>query len=746
MNSPLQRRLVASASTLALAATLGLSAAPSRAATTASDTATSLAEVIVTAEKRGEKTLDVPMALSALTGADLVRSNSFRLEDFVGKVPGLQIVGVGGFGSQLVIRGLTTGSLSVNSSVATYVDETPYTSNGSVGLSDFVTPNLDTFDMQRIEVLRGPQGTLYGANALGGLLKYVTNAPDPAHFAASVDAGFSTVDGGGSGYDFHGMVNLPLSDKLALRLVGYTNRYPGFIDDPSRGLRNINTAFTSGGRASLLYKPTDALSIRLSAIYQRRSFDDFANEIVEPFTLAPVTGPLTKETLIGNPGHVENQIYNLTIEDRLPFARLISSTSYTRYDSFLLSDASTLYSPILDPIFASIFGVYVPYGLALPQPAYNHDVTQEIRLSSLPGQTLEWQVGGYFADQGGKLNQFTYLIDPTSKQLLYNFPINTGGFFFNSHYREYAAFANADWHITPTFDISAGGRYSHNEQVFNEQGFGLLGGSAVFGTPSSEGVFTFSTDARWHVTPGVMLYTRVAEGFVPGGPNAVIPTANSPVPTIYQSSTTLNYEGGVKASLDHNRFVAELSVFDIEWRKIQLSAAFNGESAVVNGGGARSTGVEWNLSFTPLAGLNLDFNGAFDDAHLTTDTPASVNGFAGDRLAETPRWSTSVAAEYEHHLFGDYTGFGGVDWRYTGSRYSDFDFTGGRQIAPAFDIVDLRAGVSATRWTLTAFIKNVGNKLAINYLSAITLAGGFGPQSANIYQPRTFGMSLSVKY
>lgn len=746
MKNPQQHCLIPSVSTLVLAAALSLPATPGRAASAAPDAPTTLGEVIVTAEKRGEKTLDVPMALTALKGTDLVRANSFRLEDFVGKVPGLQIIGVGGFGTQLVIRGLTTGDLSVNSSVATYVDETPYTSNGSVGLSDFVTPNLDAFDMQRIEVLRGPQGTLYGANALGGLVKYVTNPPDPAHFAAAVDAGFSAIDGGGAGYNFHGMVNLPLGDKLALRLVGYTNRYPGFINDPSRGLTNINTSFTNGGRASLIYKPSDALSIRLSATYQRRSFDDFANETVQPFTLQPSVGPLDKETLIGNPGHVENQIYNLTIDDRLPFARLISSTSYTRYDSVLLSDASTLYSPILDPIFASIFGVYVPYGLALPQPAYNHDVTQELRLSSLPGQKLEWQVGGYFADQGGKLNQFTYPIDPTSKQILYNFPINTGGFFFNSHYREYAAFANADWHITPTFDIAAGGRYSYNSQFYHEQGFGLLGGSALFGTPSSQGVFTFSTDARWHVTPGVMFYTRVAEGFVPGGPNDVIPTVNSPVPTVYQSSTTLNYEGGVKASLDHNRIVAELSVFDVEWRKIQLSAAFNGESAVVNGGGARSTGVEWSLGVNPFTGLSLTFNGSYDDAHLTTDTPASVNGFAGDRLPDVPRLSTSVSAEYEHRLFGDYTGFGGIDWRYTGARYSDFDFTGARQVAPGFNIVDLQAGISSNKWTVTAFVKNVGNKLAINYLSDITLAGGFGPQSANIYQPRTFGMSLSVKY
>jgi len=156
------------------------------------------------------------------------------------KVPGLNIVGVGGFGTQLVVRGLTTGVYTVNSSTAAYVDETPYSSNGAVGLSAFIAPNLDGFDMQRIEVLKGPQGTLYGANALGGLVKYVTDAPDPANFASGIDATLTSVDGGGSGHNLHGMVNLPLSDKAALRLVAYDNDYPGYVDDPSRNLSRIN--------------------------------------------------------------------------------------------------------------------------------------------------------------------------------------------------------------------------------------------------------------------------------------------------------------------------------------------------------------------------------------------------------------------------------------------------------------------------------------------------------------------------
>src|SRR5262249_54517978 len=135
-------------------------------------------------------------------------------------------------------------------------------------------PNLDTFDMGRIEVLRGPQGTLYGANALGGLLKYVTNAPNPSAFHSETEVGVSTVANGGVGWDLHGMVNLPLTNTMALRFVGYDNFYPGFIDDPLRGATDVNGGHFWGGRASYLFQPSDNFSVRLNALYQKKSYSD----------------------------------------------------------------------------------------------------------------------------------------------------------------------------------------------------------------------------------------------------------------------------------------------------------------------------------------------------------------------------------------------------------------------------------------------------------------------------------------
>ena len=188
---------------------------------------TTVGELIVTAQKREESSLDVPMGLTALSGKVLESQQAYNLEDFVGQVPGLNFTDTLS-GTQLVIRGIATSYDSVNAPVATYIDDTPIVGIGPFSGGSSTTPNIDTFDMNRIEVLKGPQGTLYGADALGGILKYVTNAPDPSGFHTEVEAGVSTVADGGTGYDLHGMINLPLAKDLAFRIVGYDNYDPGW--------------------------------------------------------------------------------------------------------------------------------------------------------------------------------------------------------------------------------------------------------------------------------------------------------------------------------------------------------------------------------------------------------------------------------------------------------------------------------------------------------------------------------------
>jgi len=268
----------------------------------------------------------------------------------------------------------------------------------------------------------------------------------------------------------------------------------------------------------------------------------------------------------------------------------------------------------------------------------------------------------------------------------------------------------------------------------------VLGGGQDFVVSSSENVFTYSGDARWHFLPDNMLYARIAEGFVPGGPNDVTPTDPN-ISHTYQASTTLNYELGLKSALLNDHLTAEISVY---WHKIQLEASIGGLRSFTNGGTAQSKGVEWNFVYAPLAGLNLGFNGAYTDAYLTAPTPSSLNGQIGDRLPSSPLWETSTSASYERPLFSNYPGFVGFNWRFNASRYGDFENIGPRQKMPGFDIFDLRAGLKTDNWTVALYVKNIGNALAISYVRDETLADGLGAQSGAVYTPRTIGITLSA--
>jgi iron complex outermembrane recepter protein len=702
------------------------------------DTARQLEQVVVTAQKREERLRDVPMSLTALSGDALSDSHDFRFEDYVGKVPGLALVDSFAWGSQLVIRGITSGHSIENAAVATYVDETPYVVEGPFAGAFVAAPNLDTFDMQRIEVLRGPQGTLYGANALAGLLKYVTNAPDPSRFSVKVATGGNTVENGRQGFDAHGMVNLPVTSDAALRLVGYDTYYPGFIDDPSRGITNINGSRITGGRAAALYSPTPTLSIRLNAFYQKRSYNDWPTMDVAAGSLTPVYGELVHETLIQQSGYLKNQVYNATINWNAGFANLVSATSYLTFDPFVTRELTTL-----EALVSRVFNA--PYGVAFFDHRPAHAFVQEVRLTSNGDAPFQWQLGGFYTNEGSNPFEPALPISVASKTILVPDPLGLGYFASPTQYREVAGFANIGYRITPTLDASVGGRYSHNNQTFHEVTAGALFGVHNFERRSSEGVFTYSGDVRWHFTPDSIVYARVAEGFTPGGPNNTSPTITF-LPDSYKSSTLVNYEVGIKASALSGRLTAEVSAFHINWRDIQLAVVVGGISEQANGGTAKSDGVEWSFAYVPLKGLTLDLNGAYTHARLTENSPPGVGGFAGNRLPGSPLLQASAGAEYSHLLSGEYTGFGGVSWRFTGSRYSDFESSSPRQLMPRFNILDLRAGLETQRWSAALYIKNVTDTRAIDYVLDETSLAGRGTQSASIYTPRTVGATLTVTF
>jgi outer membrane receptor protein involved in Fe transport len=694
-------------------------------------------EVVVTAQKRTERLRDVPMAASVVTGAQLTATQATTLQDVVNTTPGLQLISASPVANELVIRGISVGG-GINTSVATYVDEVPYTSEGPFAYSANIAPNLDTYDLARIEVLRGPQGTLYGANALGGLLKYVTNPPELSRYSASFLTGVDTVDHSGqTGWEAHGMVNIPLGDDAALRIVGDDTYFPGFINDPSRGAKDINDVRRDGVRASLLWEPTQNLSIRLSANYQALTAGDYSSEDLAAATLKPLFGALTQERDVAQPQSVSNQIYNGTINWNLGFATLVSSTSYSQVDPSLVVDASWELGPTLSGIFGRNLGAEE----TAHEPVQS--LTQEFRLSSPAGQKLEWIAGFYFDDESADEHEAILPIDLDTGQVLNNFTPNLGAYHITSTYREYAGFGDLTYHVTSAFELSAGGRFSSESQTYHQVNAGLFTGVDNFVVDSGQSVFTYSVDAKYRFNPEIMAYGRIATGFVPGGPNDVLP--GSTLPATFRSSTTTNYEAGVKGTAAEGRVTYDFDVFDVEWQNIQLEAIINNLAGITNGGAARSDGVEGGVGFVPIHGLTLTLNGAYTNARLTQNTPASFGGHAGDRLPLSPFFAGTAAISYERPLWDEVSGFAGLEWHYDGDRISEFESGAPRQDLPAYSMVDLHAGLKFRAFTLTAYVKNVGDARAINSVSPLTLAG-VSALSAAISPPRTIGVQLGAKF
>ena len=694
-------------------------------------------EIIVTAQKRTERFIDVPLSLSVVPQSRLAKSQANSLQDLVNLVPGLQLIATSPISNELVIRGISIGVGAINSSVATYIDETPYTSQGPFAYSANISPNLDFYDMARVEVLKGPQGTLYGANALAGLLKYVSNAPDPSAYGASVLVGGSTVAHGDQGYELHGMLNLPLSGAAAFRLVVGDTHFPGYIDDPGRGKTDINGIDRSMVRGSFLWQVAEEISVRLSAVYQRLQADDDGGTDLNATTLQPLFGDLEEERAIDQVLRMSNQIYNATIRWDADFATLISSSSFSEASPYELVDASLALGPSLSTMFGGNYGAAV----LAREPVQSF--TQEFRVASRSQQYFNWLLGAYFNDESADEHEPLYPVDLNTGAILTDFQPELGAYHITSNYREYAGFTSVTYQIAPTLEIGLGGRYSQNTQEYHQESEGLFTGSTDFVTPSSQHVFTYSSDLKYQPGANTTFYARVATGFVPGGPNDVVP--GSALPSTFRSSSTTNFEFGLKGSRADGHLTWDLDAFQVNWHDIQLEAVFGNLAGITNGGEARSRGLEGSLNYSPWRKLELGLSGAYTDARLTSDTPASVGGKAGDRLPQSPRFSATFTADYEWPASQSTAGFGGFDWHYQTNRLSEFSATQERVVLPGYSIVDLHTGMKLDRYVVTLYVKNLANTRAISTVFPETIRG-VSAESAYILPPRTVGVTLSARF
>ncbi|MBW8841778.1 MAG: TonB-dependent receptor, partial [Sphingomonadales bacterium] len=630
-------------------------------------------DIIVTAQKRSQNLIDVPQSITVVSSEALDQRHATSLLDYAPLIPGFSLQQQNAGEARIILRGINTGGSSPT--VAVYIDDTPFGSSTSQTNAAHLAGDIDPFDIDRIEVLRGPQGTLYGANSLGGLLKYVTTPPKFDRISLRAQAGVETVDGGGTGWSGNGVINLPLSDTLAVRASGFYRQTPGYIDSVGIAGRNINHSDSYGGRASLLFKPSDRFSIRLTAIAQNIRAHGRDTIDVDPATLSPIKA----DPFTGTPGsgllryqtlpernNVDYRLYSGTIEYDFGPVALTSVTSYATLRQHEDIDVT----PALGDI-SPFYGAATPFGTDEPSNISQKKFAQEIRLTSAKSSSFEWLIGGYYTREPGQIYQVYRPFDPATGALLPEAgtipqdllgPGVPGAPFAFSHfltarldstYKEYAGFGSATWHVTSAFDITGGVRYSRNEQRTTQSlGGGFVVVQGADGTllgKSSEGVWTWSVSPRYEFNKRVAIYARIAKGYRPGGPNVVPPGAPADYPAQFKADTLISYEAGVRAETQDRTFGIDASLYYLDWKDTQITTTFQTSIGPVtadgNGEGAKSYGGEVTLTLRPVRGLVVLGSVAYN--HTALKGNILVGGSDGDQLPYAPRWNASLSADYD---------------------------------------------------------------------------------------------------
>jgi outer membrane receptor protein involved in Fe transport len=696
---------------------------------------TKIQEIIVTAQKQGQERLqDVPVPITVLDATQLAESNQNRLEDYFANIPGLSFQ-KSSYGALLSIRGLTAGNYG-NPTVGIVLDDVPYGGTINPGYAPYA-PDLDPGDLARIEVLRGPQGTLYGASSLGGLIKYVTVDPSPDRFSGRVQLGSNHINGGNDlGYTVRGSANVPLSDDLAIRVSGFTRQDPGYVDNVRTGQKDVNEVRAEGGRLSALWAPSELFTVKLSALVQElrpRGSDVVDVSLGNDFQQDLVRGTGASER--------KTQAYTATITSKLGSVELTSISGYSEDKTSIVSDGVDFY----DFMAGSLFGVDgSTEGATLDVTKF----TQEIRASLPIGSSIQWSLGAFYTNEKFGSDWNVFANDSVSGARAGSMLTVIGP----ATYEEYAAFTNLTFDITDRFDVQLGGRFSKIDETFSSLRYGPLSTLFYGDDPSvvpearaEDSPFNYLLTPRYRISPDLMVYARLASGYRPGGGN-INCNASAGIPCEFEADTSRNYEVGIKGNLLDQTVSFDASAYYIDWKDIQITL-FNPDFGVTyqdNAGLASSQGVELSVQARPMRGLTLSAWVNYNDAELTQALPSTSLGMAGDgdRLPYSSRMSGNLSVDKELPLWADATGYIGTALVYVGDRKGAFQSGATpRGTLPSYVQWNLRAGVRFDSWTLDAFVNNVTDKRSV-----ISDATELGPNLFNYTRPREIGLSLSKSW
>lgn len=710
----------------------------------------SIEEIVVTATKRGEQNLqDVPMSITAFSEEQLEIVGADDLLDYLTMVPGLSFRLSSATGSRddirggrrLNLRGIESGPDGIPTT-AFYLDDAPI---------PVMDPKL--FDISRVEVLRGPQGTLFGANSMGGTVRLVTNKPKIDQFEYKVDTTFAFMNEGEESIYLNGMLNVPLVDgKAALRAVVFHRTEGGFIDiveEPesavpavgrTRTAEDVNDEEVNGARIALTWQPVDNLTITPSVFYQKIEVDDTPN-------YEPSVGDLLYfDKRVAEVQQNEFTLSNVEISYDFGNMELFSSTAFSDSKLFTVDD----------------FGKFLETFALPPDPFQRgfQDISterfsQEIRLSSSAGEKFNWIVGFFYMDEDRLFLQDLpndglqwCTVALCGADLLPTDTLFTGVQMNNDE--RTALFGEITYSPNRAWEITAGVRWFDNEQtqVIEFDGFFNGGFSRTEGV-SSATELSPKVQVGFHLNDNTMVYGLATKGFRPGGPTNLVPAAacaadlaalglSEPL-SQFESDTLWNYEAGVKSSFADGRVTLNATAYFIDWTDVQQAVRLGcGFGFVGNVGAAESKGVEIDFAAQPTDNIGFYGSIGYTDAKFT-ETSAEVGVTAGDKITNTPEITAFLSAQYDFPVADGFQGYVQGSFRYTDDIIGD-TFCCGTPIRPSYSTADLRIGVLRDdRWEVVLFVKNLTDERG---LLTNRLFQPFALNHVAVIRPRTFGITL----
>lgn len=725
---------------------------PTRAASASRHSATAAgpaAMVVITGARQGgnpeaeAEVQNVAAAVTILEGARLETLRLDQLTDYAAYLPGFSYDTAATPGNLiLIVRGIAAQTDATSTVV--YLDDTPLGATGDWANACCNPLDLAPFDLERLELLRGPQGTHDGAASEAGVLRYVLREPDTGRFEARIGADLTTIHGTSkSGTALRALVNAPLvDDQLAVRINLYDNYTPGYIDNVRTGAMDVNAVRRYGGRIASLWQANGSLIVKITAFWNRTAANSTSEQSATGMEEVPNTGDayvvkatrsygdLVEDRAFLQPWKQDLDYYAATVRWTRDSFEIHSAAAWSRTEN----DYSIDYSELWGTAFPELSGGTVPAGLALKERQVGLEkFTEELGIASPPGKHLQWLLGAFYnherATDWSAWSAFDTAYRPIAPPAGLDPPQN-----IVSRFEEGALYGEITLQLSAAFDVMGGIRYDHVHQIFTV----LISGAAVDGSRDSEAATTWSAATRYHVTPDALLYARVATGSQPASLNGVdFPTS--------RPERLISYEAGIKSEWPEHTALLNVSVFDIDWREIQL---FGSGGAVANGGDAESRGLELLSSYSPLPGLKLGYVAAYTQSQFTKLLPVASPLLTGYQLPQVPKWSMIFSGAYDWLLTDAWHAElgGGLRWidREWGVLVSSRSLGGGPTIEkPSYSVLDLHAGITKDRIAIRLFVHNVADTRATLHNNVLVDNSGTPVQSGSlIVQPRTIGVGF----